>query len=189
LNSDNKAPRTGRSIAAYKKTEAFMFRVPSISGPATRTAAAAVAVTISFGAGLAQAADLAEDYGRYEAPYAGGYEPPPRYIPRREPEPYVVRPLRRGADLECRVIERRRVNPYGEAVVERRRVCDDVAVRREPEWRSPRPRYRGEDYAARGGEPRGYEPHRFDPRADAVVRPPRSVQPHYEGRRDFDDED
>jgi hypothetical protein len=120
-------------------------------------------------AGVAQAGDLYQPpYGGYEP--RGPYGPPPvvygepRYVPPPvvygEPR-YVPPVIDRRVVVEdgCRVVHRRRIDPYGREIVRRVRVCGEGGVEPHPHWVARAPRY-------------GYDPYGYD-----APRPPRAVAP------------
>jgi hypothetical protein len=126
--------------------------MPAVSLPRSSRIAVPVlglALTALFAA-HSKAADVYQPY-RYPAP------PPPAVIPeaevseelrieRRAPLPPVVEaPI---AD-RCRVIVRHRVNEFGEPVVRRIRICDEVVRGPVPGWGAPLRRdvYGGPAYA------------------------------------------
>lgn len=119
-------------------------------------------------AGAAHAADIYGDDYRYGPPRAH-YDPPlaPRGPVYARP-PYAPPLIERRVEVDepaCRVVHRRRIDPYGREVIHRLRVCDEDVVRRgyerPPYWASRSPRYGDENW--------GYAP-----------RPPRAVGPDYD---------
>lgn len=129
---------------------------------------AALALTLAtapLGAGAAKAADFYDppqirrppvtQYEEYRERYAR-----PRYAP----------PVVAEGPEACRVIHKRRIDPYGREVVREVRVCDEDGAP-PPRWayRAP-PRYG-----------HGYEPGPYD-----APRPPRAVGSPYEDDNDLD---
>jgi hypothetical protein len=134
-------------------------------------AAVALAALLSP-AGAPRASDLYQPYG----PPPGVYAPPPVVGPPvvHAPPPVVASPpvvygepryvppvIDRRVEVDdggCRIIHRRRIDPYGREIVRRVRVCDEAVVEPYRRWAGPAPRY-------------GYDPYYGAPRPPRAVRP------------------
>ncbi len=105
----------------------------------------ALGTTLLILPATSSAADMDDYEQRYSArPYPP--EPVPQYEPRYSPPPVYGReydpPPRRRVEVDaegCRVIFKRRVDPYGREITRRIRDCDDRVASRG--WREPPRRY------------------------------------------------